>query len=83
MTEIENNRNFKCGDCGIEDNGLYLFIDDEFIGEDGYIVLLGNEKENIEKIKKAAKYFAGLADDLRRAAKLYKSPKLKKEKKAK
>lgn len=45
-------------------------------------MLSGEEKENIEKIKKAARYFAGLADDLKRAAKLYKTPKANKKMKS-
>ncbi len=75
----ESNRRFTCGAVEIEENTLIIDLADEFIGRtetgvDGCIVLGGDEKENIEKIKAAAEYFTELATQLKQAAKIYKTP---------
>ncbi len=76
-----SNREFVCGLVEVSDNRIKLNVNSEFLtisesGITGIIQLYSaDEDASIDKMRAAADYFDGLAQDLRQAAKLYQSQK--------
>ncbi|MDU0459207.1 MAG: hypothetical protein RW306_10810 [Geobacteraceae bacterium] len=76
-----SNREFFCGLVEVSDNSVKLNLNSEFLaitesGLTGIIPLdSADEDASIDKMRAAADYFDGLAQDLRQAAKLYQSRK--------
>ncbi|MDD2851218.1 MAG: hypothetical protein PHY09_04865 [Desulfuromonadaceae bacterium] len=76
-----DNREFICGLVEVTGNRLKLNINSDFltISESGFTGVIpldsGDDAANIDKMKRAAEYFAALAQDLRQAALVYQSGK--------